>query len=373
PHRRDQVAQLQVAEHALAVDAAHLFDARARYRLLIGDDGERFISRLREPARNLGSQRAAHRGRVLGSRRQMDLVVVAHEHHAAPLQRLAKLLESSFHAVAVAVGRLLQLADLQRAVGAEEDRLERGGNTGHAAGSRLSTRMGPNRSFCLTRTTDRRISSRSATNVTTASRRSSDSRISSTSSMGPCRSRSMIRSSFSCNVHVLPRTTSGRGGIRASTLLKAATRKSTSSGCSCPPASTGLAGGGNANASCWARSSSSPAISLYARYSSRRWRTSSSQPSSSVSSSVGVSPGSRRMDLSSRRRAAIHRNSTISCGSGISREASSATYASVTFARETLKMSTSSRSTNARRSSRGPSNTGVVTVSALVGSTTPPA
>src|SRR5207244_6656564 len=118
---------------------------------------------------------------------------VAHQHDSAAFQRLAKLLERAFHAVAVAVGRLLQLADFQRAVGAEEDCLERRGNTVHEAGSRLSTWMGPNRSFCLTRTTDRRISSRSATNVTTASRRSSDSRISSINSIGPFLSRSLMR------------------------------------------------------------------------------------------------------------------------------------------------------------------------------------
>src|SRR2546427_4430111 len=278
-HLEDEVAQLEVAQHAFAADTAHLLDSRAGHRLLVSDDRQRFVRRLREAAGNLGPQSAAHCGGVLRSRGEMDLVVVAHEHHAATLERLAQLLEGAFDAVAVAVRRLLQLSNFQRTVGAEEDRFQRGRDTRgphelrgfavssrgpprQAAGSRISTWIGPNRSFCRTRISERRISSSTATNVTTASRRSSDSRISSMSSSGPCRTRSVMRSSFSCSVQVRPCTTSGRGGMRASTLLKAATRKSTSSGASWPPASTGRAGGGNANDSCCARSSSSPAISL---------------------------------------------------------------------------------------------------------------
>src|SRR6266566_5136191 len=43
PDLRDEIAQLEVAQHALAVDAADLFDARAGYGLLVGDDGKRFV------------------------------------------------------------------------------------------------------------------------------------------------------------------------------------------------------------------------------------------------------------------------------------------------------------------------------------------
>src|SRR2546429_9182640 len=68
PHLRDQVPQLEVAQDALAVDPAHLLDARSGNRLLIGDDGEGFVSRLRQPARNLGSQRPPHPGPVPRSR-----------------------------------------------------------------------------------------------------------------------------------------------------------------------------------------------------------------------------------------------------------------------------------------------------------------
>src|SRR5438445_909 len=90
---------------------------------------------------------ASHCGGVLGPRCEMDLVVVPHQHHPAPFERLAEMLERSFYAVAVAVGCLLQLAKLQRTVGAEEDRFECGRDIRHAGGSRISTWMGPNRSF----------------------------------------------------------------------------------------------------------------------------------------------------------------------------------------------------------------------------------
>src|SRR5437016_1994085 len=206
-----------------AVDADSLYP-RARGGLLVGDDRQRFISRLRETARHLGSQGTSHRARVLGSGREVDLIVMAHQHHATALEGLSKLLQGAFDAVPVCVRRLLQLANLQRPVRAEEDRLQRGRNIVQAAGSRSSTWIGPNRSFCWTRITERRMTSSTATKVTTASRRSCDSRISSMSSSGPRRSLLVTRSSFSSSVHVRPCTTSGRGGMRASTLLKAATR-----------------------------------------------------------------------------------------------------------------------------------------------------
>src|SRR5690348_15951798 len=200
---------------------------------------------------------------MLGPGRQVDFVVVAHQHHAATFESVAQLLEGALDRIAVGLGRLLQLAHLQRSVGAEENRLERGRNVlAHAAGSFISTWIGPDLSFCRTRTAERRISSSTATKVTTASSLSSDSRMSSTSSIGPSRRRALMRSIFSCSVHVRPWTTSGRGGMRARTLLNAAKRTSTSSGSSWPPPSTGRDGGGNANDSCWARSRSSPAISL---------------------------------------------------------------------------------------------------------------
>ena len=54
PHLDDEVAQLEVAQHALAVDAANLLDSRAGHRLLVSDDRQRFVRRLREAAGNLG-------------------------------------------------------------------------------------------------------------------------------------------------------------------------------------------------------------------------------------------------------------------------------------------------------------------------------
>src|SRR5207248_1254838 len=53
PDLRDQVAQLEVAEHAFAVDSPDLLDARPGNRLLIGDDGEGLIRCLGEAARHL--------------------------------------------------------------------------------------------------------------------------------------------------------------------------------------------------------------------------------------------------------------------------------------------------------------------------------
>src|SRR5262245_45891693 len=108
-----------------------------------------------------------------------------HQHDAAAFERVTPLLERPLDGVAVRVRGLLQLAYLQRPVGAEEDRFEGRRRIGHAAGARISTWIGPKRSFCLTLMTERRISSSTATKVTTASRRSTDSRINSTSSMGP--------------------------------------------------------------------------------------------------------------------------------------------------------------------------------------------
>jgi hypothetical protein len=51
---------------------------------------------------------------------------VAHEHHAATVEGRAQRVEGVLDLVAAAVGGLLQLAQLQRAVGAEENRLDRG-------------------------------------------------------------------------------------------------------------------------------------------------------------------------------------------------------------------------------------------------------
>src|ERR1700674_287153 len=133
-----------------------------------------------------------------------------HEHHAAPLQRSLQLIEGLLDGGAVAAHCLLQLAQLQWSVGAEEDGFEHCGQVRHWASSRRRLRgtflgsmwIGPKRSFWRTLIADRLRSSSTATKVTTASRRSSDSRISSTSSSGPSSSLAVIASSFSCSVQV---------------------------------------------------------------------------------------------------------------------------------------------------------------------------
>src|SRR6266566_740907 len=356
----DEVTQLEVGEHALAIDAPHIFDFRARNRLLVRDDRQRLVCGSRELARDLGAKSPPHRCRKRRARGEVKLVVMAHQHDAPSVEGLAQLAQRVLDRGAIAVSRMLQLTQGEGSVGAEENRLDRRRERGQAL-CLVSIRIGPNRSFCRTLISERRSSSSTATNVTTASSRSSDSRISSSSSMGPSPSLRVMRSSFSSRVQVRPVTTTGRGGMRAKTLLNATTRRPISRGSSWPAASTGRAGGGNENESWSARSIRPSAICLYARYSSSRLRTSSSHPSRSVSSSVGASPGSSRIDLRSSSRAAIQRNSAISGGSATSRVAISARYASVTRASETWKMSTSSRSASASSSSSGPSNTGVLT------------
>src|SRR5260370_3399328 len=87
----------------------------------------------------------------------------------------------------IAVGRLLQLAEGESTIGAEENRFDRRRQVGQSCLG--SMWIGPKRSFCRTLITERRRSSRTATNVTTASRRPSDSRILSTTSVGPPRRR----------------------------------------------------------------------------------------------------------------------------------------------------------------------------------------
>src|SRR5258708_25052804 len=117
----DQVAQLQVGEDAVAVHAAHLFDPRARNRLLKRHDGERLVSSRGELARNLRAQGAPDGARKLRAGREMNLVVVSHHHHTASFERSAKLVERLLDRGAVGVPRLLQLAKLEGPVRAEED------------------------------------------------------------------------------------------------------------------------------------------------------------------------------------------------------------------------------------------------------------
>src|SRR5438477_10384865 len=75
PDLGDEVAQLEVGKHALAVDASHIFNARPRNRLLVGHYRKRLVRRLREPARNLRPKRAAGRGGVLRPGCKVHLVV----------------------------------------------------------------------------------------------------------------------------------------------------------------------------------------------------------------------------------------------------------------------------------------------------------
>src|SRR5579859_3436018 len=191
----------------------------------------------------------------------MQLVVVPHDHDAAAVERRAQLFKRVLDLVALAGGGVLQLTQLERTVGAEEDRLDGRRQIACHAGL-ASMWIGPKRSFWRTVIKARRSSSRTATNVITASSLSSDSRMNWSSSRGPRWTRLVISSSFSSSVHVLPSTTTGRGGMRASTLLKAATSTSISSGSSWPAASVGRAGGGKAKVSCSARSIRSWAIAL---------------------------------------------------------------------------------------------------------------
>jgi hypothetical protein len=48
----------------------------------------------------------------------VDLIVVAHKHHAPPLQNLLEVFKRSLHSYAVGISRLLKLAQLQGTVGA---------------------------------------------------------------------------------------------------------------------------------------------------------------------------------------------------------------------------------------------------------------
>src|ERR1700686_3069060 len=61
----------------------------------------------------------------------MDLVVMSHHHHAASLESEAQLLERLLDGGAIAVRRLLQLTQLEGAVGAEEDGFHGGGDFSH--------------------------------------------------------------------------------------------------------------------------------------------------------------------------------------------------------------------------------------------------
>src|SRR4029077_18519720 len=72
----DELTQLEVGEDAFAVDAANLFDSRTRNRLLISDDGERFVGGRRKLARNLGTQSATHGGCKCRARGEVELVMV---------------------------------------------------------------------------------------------------------------------------------------------------------------------------------------------------------------------------------------------------------------------------------------------------------
>src|SRR4029077_21208645 len=139
----------------------------------------------RELARNLRPECPPHGSRESRACRQVELVVMPHEHHAAAVERFSQLIQRVLDRRAVTVGRLLQLAERKRPVGAEENRFDRRGQL--AQGCLGSMWIGPKRSFGRTLMMERRSSARTATNVTPASSRSSDSRISSSSSIGPSR------------------------------------------------------------------------------------------------------------------------------------------------------------------------------------------
>src|SRR6266849_5456338 len=65
----DEGAKLEVGKDAFAVDAAHLLDARAGHRLLVGDDRQSLVCRGGELARNLRAQRPSYRRRESRARR----------------------------------------------------------------------------------------------------------------------------------------------------------------------------------------------------------------------------------------------------------------------------------------------------------------
>src|SRR5919109_1648161 len=169
-------------------------------------------------------------------RHEVHQVVLPLQHHPAPLEALPELARGVLHLPLARPQRLLQLAQLERAVRAEQNRLQRarqlsGGFLCFLA-HRGSTQIAAKRRSCRTRTAPRRSSSRSATNVTTASRRSSDSRISSARSNEPPRSRSSSTSTFLSTVQPWPTMTTGRGGSRCSRLWNAISSEPTSRGCS---------------------------------------------------------------------------------------------------------------------------------------------
>src|SRR5713101_7678475 len=112
----------------------------------------------------------------------MKLIMVPHEHHAAAVQRFAQLVKRMLYRRSIAVGRLLQLAEGESTIGAEENRFDR---RRQVAQSCLGSMwIGPKRSCCGTVLTQGARCYTTATNVSTASRRSSDSRSSSGSAVG---------------------------------------------------------------------------------------------------------------------------------------------------------------------------------------------
>jgi hypothetical protein len=54
----------------------------------------------------------------------MNLVLMSHHHHSTSLEGVAELLERLLDRRTIGIRRLLQLAQPERAIGAEEDRLE---------------------------------------------------------------------------------------------------------------------------------------------------------------------------------------------------------------------------------------------------------